>query len=116
MFENRIRSATNLKSRRSTRPSYNFLPRTPRDTRATLTHWKAKKYNFLDSIKRHFREVDSKAFYASVDDFLQIQCGKPVLSSFIKEDQLISERDLVDQSIGECFLEFYERRGHVTET
>ena len=37
-----------------------------------------------------------KAFYATTERVLQIQCGNPVVRSVVKEDQLISERDNVD--------------------
>ena len=35
-----------------------------------------------------------KAFYATAEKVLQIQCGNPVVRAVIKEDQLISERTL----------------------
>lgn len=44
-----------------------------------------------------------KAFYATAERVLQIQCGNPVVRSVVKEDQLISERDHVDQAIAEYF-------------
>ena len=37
-----------------------------------------------------------KAFYATAEKVLQIQCGNPVVKSVFKEEQLISERDHVD--------------------
>ena len=44
-----------------------------------------------------------KAFYATAEKVLKIQCGNPVVRSVVKEDQLISERDHVDQAIAEYF-------------
>ena len=44
-----------------------------------------------------------KAFYATAEKVLQIQCGNPVVRSVIKEEQLITERDHVDQAIAEYF-------------
>ena len=44
-----------------------------------------------------------KAFYATAEKVLRIQCGNPVVRSVVKEDQLISERDHVDQAIAEFF-------------
>jgi hypothetical protein len=37
-----------------------------------------------------------KAFYATAEKVLQIQCGNPVVKSIIKDEQLITERDQVD--------------------
>ena len=44
-----------------------------------------------------------KAFYATVEKVLQIQCGNPVVRSVVKDVQLISERDHVDRAIAEYF-------------
>ena len=44
-----------------------------------------------------------KAFYATAERVLQIQCGNPVVRSVVKGDQLKSERDHVDQAITEYF-------------
>ena len=37
-----------------------------------------------------------KAFYATAEKVLKIQCGNPVVRSVVKEEQLISERDHVE--------------------
>ena len=37
-----------------------------------------------------------KAFYATAEKVLKIQCGNPVVRSVVKEDQLISKRDHVE--------------------
>ena len=44
-----------------------------------------------------------KAFYDTAERVLQIQCRNPVVRSVVKGDQLISERDHVDQAIAEYF-------------
>jgi hypothetical protein len=44
-----------------------------------------------------------KAFYATAEKVLKIQCGNPVVRSVLKEDQLVIERDHVDQAIAEYF-------------
>jgi hypothetical protein len=44
-----------------------------------------------------------KSIYATAERVLQIQCGNPVVRSVVKGDQLISERDQVDQAIAEYF-------------
>ena len=44
-----------------------------------------------------------KAFYATAERVLKIQCGNPVVRSVVKEDQLITERDHVDKAIAEYF-------------
>jgi len=48
-----------------------------------------------------------KAFYATAEKVMRVQCGNPVVRSVIKEDQLISERDQVDAAIAEYFQEVY---------
>ena len=48
-----------------------------------------------------------KAFYTTAEKVLQIQCGNPVVRSVIKGDQLISERDHMDQAIAEYFQDVY---------
>ena len=40
-----------------------------------------------------------KAFYATAEKVLQINCGNLVVRSVIKDEQLISERDQVDSII-----------------
>ena len=48
-----------------------------------------------------------KAFYATAEKVLQIQCGNPVVKSVIKEEQLITDRDSVEQAIAEYFEDVY---------
>ena len=48
-----------------------------------------------------------KAFYATAEKVLRVQCGNPVVRSVIVDDQLISERDQVDAVIAENFQEVY---------
>ena len=40
---------------------------------------------------------------------LRVESGNPVVKSVIKEDQLISERDQVDQAIADYFSDVYGR-------
>ena len=61
----------------------------------------------LDDLQRHFRAGDMKAFYATAEKVLQIQCGNPVVKSVIKEEQLITDRDSVEQAIAEYFEDVY---------
>ena len=49
-----------------------------------------------------------KAFYATEERVLKIQCGNPVVKSVIKEEQLITNRDVVEQAIAEYFEDVYE--------
>ena len=53
-------------------------------------------HKVLDALQKHFRAGNMKAFYATAEKVLQIQCGNPVVKSIIKDEQLISERDQVD--------------------
>ena len=48
-----------------------------------------------------------KAFYATAEKVLKIQCGNPVVRSVVKDEQLITERNHVDQAIAEYFQEVY---------
>ena len=48
-----------------------------------------------------------KAFYATAEKVLQIQCRNPVDKSVIKEEQLITDKDSVEQAIAEYFEEVY---------
>ena len=48
-----------------------------------------------------------KDFYATAEKVLQIQCGNPVVRAVIKEDQLISDKDSVEQAIAKYFQEVY---------
>ena len=62
-----------------------------------------QNHRVLDALQKHFKAGDMKAFYATAEKVLQIQCGNPVVRAVIKEDQLISEKDLVEQAIAEYF-------------
>ena len=44
-----------------------------------------------------------------------MESGNPVVKSVIKEDQLISERDQVEQAIAEYFQEVYRRDERMAE-
>jgi hypothetical protein len=44
-----------------------------------------------------------KAFYATAEKVMRVQCGNPVVRSVIVNDQLISDRDKVDEAIAEYF-------------
>ena len=48
-----------------------------------------------------------KAFYATAEKVMRVQCGNPVVWSVIEEDQPISERDQVDAAIAEYFQGVY---------
>ena len=48
-----------------------------------------------------------KAFYATAEMLMRVECGNPVVRSVIVEDQLISERDKVDAAIAEYFQAVY---------
>ena len=48
-----------------------------------------------------------KEFYATAEMVLRVESGKPVVRSVIKEEQLISEKDQVEQAIAEYFQEVY---------
>ena len=53
-------------------------------------------HKVLDTLTRHFRAGDMKAFYAAAEKVLKIQCGNPVVRSVVKDEQLITERDHED--------------------
>ena len=57
-----------------------------------------------------------KAFYATAEKVMRVQCGNPVVRSVIKEDQLISERDQVDAAIAEYFQGVYGSEDLLEET
>ena len=48
-----------------------------------------------------------KEFYATAEKVLRVESGNPVVRSVIKDEQLISEKDQVDQAIAEYFQEVY---------
>ena len=57
-----------------------------------------------------------KAFYATAEKVMRVQCGNPVVRSVIVGDQLISERDQVDAAIAEYFQEVYGSEDLEVET
>ena len=58
-------------------------------------------------LHKYFRAGNMKAFYATAEKVMRVQCGNSVVWSIIKEDQLISERDQVDAAIAEYFQGVY---------
>jgi hypothetical protein len=48
-----------------------------------------------------------KEFYATAEKVLRVESGNPVVKSVIKDEQLISEKDQVEQAIAEYFQEVY---------
>ena len=60
-----------------------------------------------DELRTFFRAGNLKAFYATAEKILRVECGNPVVRSVVIEDQLISDRDLVDQAIAEYFQKVY---------
>jgi len=48
-----------------------------------------------------------KEFYATAEKVLRVESGNPVMRSVIKDEQLISEKDQVDQAIADYFQEVY---------
>ena len=48
-----------------------------------------------------------KEFYATAEKVLRVESGNPVVRSVIKEEQLISEKDQVEQAIADYFQEVY---------
>ena len=46
-----------------------------------------------------------KEFYATAEKVLRVESGNPVVKSVIKDEQLISEKDQVEQEISEYFQE-----------
>ena len=63
-----------------------------------------------------FRANNLKAFYATAEKVLRVECGNPVVRSVIVGDQLISDRDQVDQAIAEYFRGVYGKEDFETET
>ena len=64
-------------------------------------------HKVLDQIHRHFKAGNIKEFYATAEKVLRVETGNPVVRSVIKDEQLISEKDQVDQAIAEYFQEVY---------
>ena len=50
-------------------------------------------HKVLEDLRAFFRAKNLKAFYATVEKVLRVECGNPVVRSVIKEDQLNSDRD-----------------------
>ena len=61
----------------------------------------------LNDLHKYFREGRMKAFYATAEKVMRVQCGNPVIRSVIADDQLISEKDQVDAAIAEYFQGVY---------
>ena len=64
-------------------------------------------HKVISEMHRKFRDGNMKAFYATAEMVMRVQCGNPVVRSVIKEDQLISDRDQVDAAIAEYFQAVY---------
>ena len=64
-------------------------------------------HKILDELRTFFRAGNIKAFYATAEKVLRVQSGNPVVRSVIVEEQLISDRDQVDQAIAEYILKVY---------
>ena len=60
-------------------------------------------HKVLNELHSYFRAGNMKAFYATAEKVMRVQCGNPVVRSVIAGDQLISERDQVDAAIAEYF-------------
>ena len=73
-------------------------------------------HKVLDALTRLFRAGDMKAFYATAEKVLKIQCGNPVVRSVVKGDLLVTERDHVDQAIAEYFQEVYGGGGNQADS
>ena len=69
-------------------------------------------HKILDQLQRHFKAGKIKEFYATAEKVLRVESGNPVVRSVIVGDQLISERDQVDQAIADYFQEVYGGDGH----
>ena len=50
-------------------------------------------HKVLNELHNYFRAGNMKAFYATAEKVMRVQCGNPVVRSVIGDDQLISERD-----------------------
>ena len=69
-------------------------------------------HKVLDQLQRSFKARNMKEFYATAEKVLRVESGNPVVRSVIVGDQLISERDQVDQAIADYFQEVYGRDDH----
>ena len=56
-----------------------------------------------------------KEFYATAEKVLRVESGNPVVKSVIKDEQLISEKDQVEQAIAEYFQGVYSGEDHPME-
>jgi hypothetical protein len=73
-------------------------------------------HKILDELHHFFRAGNMKAFYATAEKVLRVQCGNPVVRSVIVDDQLIRDRDQVDAAIAEFFQEVDGGDDHVVDT
>ena len=73
-------------------------------------------HKILNELHKYFRAGNMKAFYATAEKVMRVQCGNPVVRSVIKEDQLLSERDQVDAAIAEYFQGVYGSEDQEAET
>ena len=64
-------------------------------------------HKVLDQLHRNFKAGNIKEFYATAEKVLGVESGKPVVKSVIVGDQLISEKDQVEQAIADYFQEVY---------
>ena len=60
-------------------------------------------HKVLDQLHRHFKAGNIKEFYATAEKVLRVESGNPVVKSVIVGDQLISEKDQVEQAIADYF-------------
>ena len=70
----------------------------------------------LDELHQFFRAGNLKAFYATAEKILRVECGNPVVRSVIVDDQLVSDRDQVDEAIAKYFQEVYAGGEHQADT
>ena len=73
-------------------------------------------HKVLNELHQYFRAGNMKAFYATAERVMRVQCGNPVVRSVIADDQLISERDQVDAAIAEYFQGVYGTEDLEAET
>jgi hypothetical protein len=73
-------------------------------------------HKILEELRNFFRANNLKAFYATAEKVLRVECGNPVVRSVIVDDQLISDRDQVDKAIAEYFQGVYGREDLEAET
>ena len=60
-------------------------------------------HKVLDQLHRHFKAGNIKEFIATGEKVLRVESGNPVVKSVIVGDQLISEKDQVEQAIADYF-------------